>query len=275
MNQIVLENDHLIIKTLPELGGRIDSIINKNSSKDWVWKNNFLKKSRVSKFADYDSNWQGGWEELFPNDAIENFSWGKGLDHGELWSAEWSVEKSSPDSLSLSVMNLDSGSSFNKTFKLRNNKLIVNYSGNIQFSDHFLFKLHLAIPVSQQVSIECAYSDINNVDDNFGNILDLKNDFFTLKKNSNLFGFAYIDLLKKNLRLVDENLNTLDLSYSGDLNYFWLFQTQGGWNGHNVLVLEPASNSKKLLTDAIQENGSLKGPMKFKCSYTVTIDKLK
>lgn len=267
----VIENKKIKIEILPELGGRIDSIFDKYSKKEWVWNNPNLKKTRVSRYSEYDSNWQGGWEELFPNDAIESFSWGKGLDHGELWSAEWNIAKSSPESLSLSSENLDSGSIFNKTFKLHENKLTVHYSGVVPFNDYFLFKLHLAVPVSKEVKIVCSYKSIANVDKNFGNILDLKNEFFTLKKDSNLFGFAYIDLLKNNLKLIDENLNTLELNYEGDLEYFWLFQTQGGWNGHNVLVLEPASNSKKFLKDAIDDKAALKGPMNFNCSYNVLI----
>jgi hypothetical protein len=272
MKIIKLENEFLDIKILPELGGRIHSLINKKSKKDWVWKNNNLKVKKVSKFSDYDTNWQGGWEELFPNDAIEKFSWGKGLDHGELWSAEWNVKKTSSKSLTLSTINLDSGSDFEKSFILNKNKLTVNYSGLVSFDDYFLFKLHLAVPVSKSVNIDCNFTQIRNVDKNFGNIPDLKNNFLKLKKNSNLYGFAYLNLLNNNVKITDENFETLELNYSGDLKYFWLFQTQGGWNGHNVMVLEPASNSKKYLDDAIQENGALQGPKEFKCSYSVIID---
>ena len=120
----VLENDKLKIEVLPELGGRINSIIYKKSKKDWVWNNPNLNKARVSKYSEYDSHWQGGWEELFPNDAIENFSWGKGLDHGELWSAEWTIKKMSANSLTLSTKNLESGSSFEKNFILNKNQKI-------------------------------------------------------------------------------------------------------------------------------------------------------
>lgn len=269
----VLENDDLKIEVIPELGGRINSIMNKTSKKDWVWNNSSLNKKRVNKYSEYDSNWQGGWEELFPNDAIENFSWGKGLDHGELWSTEWSVSKISNKSITLSAINLDSGSSFEKSFVLNKNKLTVNYSGLVPFNDYFLFKLHLAVPVSKNVKIDCDFTDINNVDESFGNISDLRNNFLNLKKNSNLYGFAYINIRNNNVKITDENFDTLELNYSGDLKYFWLFQTQGGWNNHNVLVLEPASNSKKYLVDAVRENGAIKGPREFKCSYSVIIDR--
>ena len=267
-----LENNKLKIEVIPELGGRIDSLVNKLTKKEWVWNNPTLEKNKVSKFSEYDSNWQGGWEELFPNDAKEKFSWGKGYDHGELWSAEWKVKSSLNNTLSLTTSNLDSGSSFNKEMRINDNKLTVDYSGFIPFSDYYLFKLHLAVPVTEKVKIDCSHNGINSVDKDFGNISDLRNEFFTLKKNSDLFGFAYIDLPSKNIKLVDEDLNTLELNYRGDLDYFWLFQTQGGWNGHNVLVLEPASNSKKYLNDAIKESGALRGPKEFKCSYSVIID---
>ena len=70
-----LENNKLKIEVIPELGGRIDSLVNKLTKKEWVWNNQTLEKNKVSKFSEYDSNWQGGWEELFPNDAKEKFSW--------------------------------------------------------------------------------------------------------------------------------------------------------------------------------------------------------
>ena len=32
-----------------------------------------ITNKKVEEGQDYDDNWQGGWEELFPNDAVENF----------------------------------------------------------------------------------------------------------------------------------------------------------------------------------------------------------
>ena len=92
MKSYNLENSYLKASILPKLGGRIDSLIFKLKNKDWVWKDRTKQNSIVSKYSKYDDSWQGGWEELFPNDAIEDFNWGRGLDHGELWSIEWNVE---------------------------------------------------------------------------------------------------------------------------------------------------------------------------------------
>lgn len=272
MKEFCLENEYLKVIILPDLGGRIDSFVNKKNNKNWVWSNNNLNKSKVSKYSEYDSNWQGGWEELFPNDAIEDFSWGKGLDHGELWSTSWSINKIEKDFLELKTTNLDSSTVFNKSFKIFDNKLEVKYESDILFDDYFLFKLHLAIPVTERVEVLCDYTSVDPVDHSFGNIINENKNFFILEENSSLFDFAYVSLQNNNVLIKDEKSNTLKLSFFGELNHFWIFQTQGGWNNHNVIVLEPASNSKKIIKDAIEDGGAVKGPMKFVCSYIVELN---
>ena len=71
MNNLNLENEFLRVQVIPDLGGRIDSIIYIPTNKNWVWKNSQIENKSVSKYSNYDDNWQGGWEELFPNDAVE------------------------------------------------------------------------------------------------------------------------------------------------------------------------------------------------------------
>ena len=272
MNEIKIENDNLETVIIPELGGRIDSLISKKNNKQWVWKNTFLHNEKVSKFSEYDDNWQGGWEELFPNDAIENFSWGKGLDHGELWSADWKVVEQNDTEVKLSTIHLDSGTIFNKICQIKGSVLKVVYNASIKFDDYFLFKLHLAIPITNETNIFCQSKNIVPVDNSFGNIFSQGLDFFSLKKNSKLFDFAYVENANQLVEVTDEDKNSLVLRYGGQLDYFWIFQTQGGWRDHNVVVLEPASNSKKMLKDAIKDGEALKGPMEFSCFYEIELN---
>ena len=272
MKSYNIENSFLKTTILPKLGGRIDSLIFKPNDKEWVWKDSAKQNNSVSKYSNYDENWQGGWEELFPNDAIEDFGWGKGLDHGELWSADWNVEYHDSSKLHLKTKSLDSGTTFEKIVEIYDNKLRCEYFGDIKFAEYFLFKLHLAIPIEEKIDVICDYESLNKVESNFGNIINNNQDFFTLTKNSGLYDFGYVNMNKKNLNVKDSTNNSLKLSYGNtNLDYFWIFQTQGGWRNHNVLVLEPASNSKKNLKDAIAENKSLKGPMSFKCFYEVEL----
>jgi len=273
MDIINLESDKLIVKVSPLLGGRVDSIIYKPTQKNWVWKNTHLKDEPVSKYLNYDDNWQGGWEELYPNDAIENFSWGKGLDHGELWSASWDIDFTNTHQVKLSTKNLDSGTVFYKSINIKENTIKVDYKADIKFIDNFLFKLHLAVPIDENTEVICDFQKIEKVDKNFGNILENDKKFFKLKKNSGDFDFAYIDLNKKGVIIKDSLNNSMKLNYGEEnLKYFWMFQSQGGWRGHNVLVLEPSSNSKKYLLDAAKDKKVLKGPLKFNCNYSVEFD---
>lgn len=271
MNKLILENKYLNIVVLPELGGRIDSILYKPTNKNWVWKNKQLNNSYVSKYANYDDNWQGGWEELFPNDAVEDFTWGKGLDHGELWSSKWKVEFSNVSEVLLSTDNLDSGTIFLKKISIFEKNLFVNYEADIKFSDFFLFKLHLAIPIDKKLEVISDCQIIKKVEKNFGNIINQKDEsFFQLEKDSGYYDFGYLDLKTNKVLVKDHHNNLMELIFDDEnLRYFWMFQSQGAWRKHNVLVLEPASNSRKYLDDAISKNSAIKGPLQFKCGYKV------
>jgi len=270
---IKLENSHLEVEIIPELGGRLQKLLNKKNNYDWVWKNKNLQISKVEKGANYDDNWQGGWEELFPNDAIENFGWGKGYDHGETWSHNWNISQQSNDSLELNAANLESGTNMSKKYVLIKNKLRVEYQLDIVFEDAFLFKLHLALPLNSKCTIEGNFRNLTKVESDFGNILQTQNEEYFLNpvKNSNYFDFAYIENNLSSVKVIQEN-NTFELNYDKKfLNYFWIFQTQGGWKNHNVIVLEPASNGKKLFKDAFDSNEYKTGPIKAKTFYEAII----
>lgn len=272
-----IENDLLKVEIIPDLGGRISSLIHKKSKKDWVWKNPNLEVSKVDDGKNYDMNWQGGWEELFPNDAIENFSWGKGHDHGELWFNSWDLKHINSDSAKLEINNLDSGSKFSKLITIDGPQLICEYEGKINFIDYFLFKLHLAIPLEDTLNIKSDIQSINKVDPNFGNILNTEDHdkFLNPEINSGLYDFAYLDILGNEISVLDERRNQLKIKYDEtNLKYFWIFQSQGGWMNHNVIVLEPCTNGRKDLIEAASQGMSIKGPIDFKTKYTVELDTL-
>ena len=139
-----LKNDQIEVEFIPELGGRISSLINKKTGKEWVWKDPRLPTKKVVDGKNYDDNWQGGWEELFPNDAVEKFSWGPGFDHGELWFKSWELLNLTKDNATLQIKNLESGASIIKSFSIENNKFVSEYKGDVKFNDYFLFKLHMS-----------------------------------------------------------------------------------------------------------------------------------
>tara|TARA_Y100000389_G_scaffold3821_1_gene3684 strand:- start:180 stop:1013 length:834 start_codon:yes stop_codon:yes gene_type:complete len=274
VKKYLIETEEISAEIIPALGGRIESLIYKPSGKNWVWKNDKIKATQVPTGSNYDQNWQGGWEELFPNDAIEDFSWGKGYDHGELWSASWKIKKLDENKLCLETKNLTSGTEFFKSISVSESKINVKYTGRVNFEDYFLFKLHLAIPVDNKLSFKLKNYEITPVDKKFGNILENNNHskFFNLEKDTGLYDFGYINKPTKELTIEDKNKNKLKLSYDIDnLKYLWIFQSQGGWMGHNVVVIEPCTNGRKSLKAAVSENMSIKGPINFETNYSVEL----
>ena len=269
---IFLENKFLCVEIIPELGGRISSVIFKPTGKEWVWSNPQLTTRKVEKGSSYDDNWQGGWEELFPNDAIEEFSWGTGRDHGELWFNSWNLTQNDKFKATLTIDNLESDSKFTKIIDISESSMNVKYKGQIPFDDYFLFKLHLAVPLNRDLQIKVNAININKVDPEFGNILntEMESYFFRPKKDSGLYDFAYLDINKNKVEITDKNNDSMTLVFDDTvLKYFWIFQSQGGWNNHNVVVLEPSTNSKKNIIEALEENKAIKGPVDFETQYKV------
>jgi hypothetical protein len=277
INTVVLENNQLKVEILPELGGRISSILYKPENKNWVWNNANNSVSKVRDGKNYDDNWQGGWEELFPNDEVETFSWGTGYDHGELWFNTWDVQNFNKNKVSLEINNLESGTKFVKTFSIKNSTIYTKYSADISFEDHFLFKLHLAIPLEEKLYISVEHSNLEKVEKNFGNILETSKTSYFLEpqKDTGLFDFAYLNNAGNYIKIIDSKKNVMELTFDNTtLEYFWIFQSQGGWRNHNVVVLEPCSNGKKIISEAVNHNQAKKGPSLFSTSYQVKFSNL-
>ena len=252
-----LENDEILVHIDTEFGGKIIELINKNTKHNWVW---FESKQREQfkplEYSDYDSQWIGGYEELFPNDKIQKLDGSLAPDHGELWSSSWNIINFKKEYLHLQARGYFSSSYINKTFKLQKNKVKVTYSiENIRLQK-YLFKLHLAMPINNS-TLKFNFNKFEKVDKNFGNIIQgnninpfLKN----LRENQNSNDFAYFYGNGGLVEVIEEN-NIFKLSYDNiTLPYLWIFQTRGGWNNLNVNVLEPCNAGLKDIDDAYQNN---------------------
>jgi hypothetical protein len=102
--QVVLENDQLRLTVLPELGGRLWSIVDRARGEELLWHHPTLPLSAVTPGAGYDDAFAGGWDELFPSDAAVEVYGIAFPDHGEWWSQpwEWQVVEE-PEALTLSL----------------------------------------------------------------------------------------------------------------------------------------------------------------------------
>ena len=105
-----LENEFLKIKIDIQFGGKIVQILDKKNNIDWVWFNEKeYSNFKPDQFSDYDSQWIGGYEELFPNDKIETLNSNKLLIM-ESWSSKWNINHESEFSIDLSCKGYFSNS---------------------------------------------------------------------------------------------------------------------------------------------------------------------
>ncbi|OCT15393.1 hypothetical protein A8709_15035 [Paenibacillus pectinilyticus] len=89
---ITMESEQIRIETIPELGGKIVSIVYKPTGKEWLLDSGHRRlRTPVygSTFTDWDMS---GWDECFPtiNTCPSFVNDGVHLpDHGELWALPW------------------------------------------------------------------------------------------------------------------------------------------------------------------------------------------
>ena len=92
--KLVLENDVVQLSILPELGGKIVSLIWKPAGREHLWRHPGRPFRRPEYAGDFESYDISGWDECFPTIAEVVYPdppW-KGItvpDHGEVWALPW------------------------------------------------------------------------------------------------------------------------------------------------------------------------------------------
>lgn len=90
-----LESDVLRIDLLPELGGKIYHWIHKPTDRDFLWQHPRILPKVMPAGTNYDDNFSGGWDELFPNAQAGRHQGEFYPDHGEYWTQpfEWEARQ--------------------------------------------------------------------------------------------------------------------------------------------------------------------------------------
>ena len=95
-----IENEHVAVEVLPELGAKIHRLIDKARDHDVLWHSPRVAPHRAALHANFDDHWPGGWDEVFPTGVACPNRYGDELPHmGELWTqaAQWRLEESSAE----------------------------------------------------------------------------------------------------------------------------------------------------------------------------------
>jgi len=95
LKRVRLENDALSVEVIPQLGGKITSLRDRVTGREWLWTNPYLERRPASPGESYVAQHDtGGIDECFPSV------------HGELWSRPWTVERRTDSELALAVRGL-------------------------------------------------------------------------------------------------------------------------------------------------------------------------
>jgi galactose mutarotase-like enzyme len=263
--EYILGNGNVSIVVRPDLGGRIDQIVDVETGKEWLWHPAWYegKPRNLDIGASFDENWSGGWDDVFPNDAACRFQGFNLADHGELWSQSWDVKEATSSALSLHYTCRTVPVETEKQVDLLDKGIAVTYRFR-NVSDQplpFLFKLHPALTIEPGDEIIMPRCQIEAVDTGFSTIIG--------RQGRTPFPKAYDkqgqEVLLNRVRPVESRER--EFFYSTDLSdgycslansqtgkalhmrfdrrkipYVWVFQSYGGWRNHYVLMLEPCTN---------------------------------
>ena len=260
-----LESDFLRADIAPSVGGRIVSLFNKGSGREFLWRNSKLKLERLPPASEYDPNFYGGIDELLPNDIPEVLNGIDCPDHGELWTTplEWD---SVSGKLVLRGVLPKFGLGYQREMfldpKTPHLEFAYRISNLTTEPRSFLWKLHAALAVGPGDLIECPAKQAQVVDQAWSR-------FKTLAP------FSWPKLEGQAANIIPPANGTVDFFYlfdiahgamawrsrSGDLEfryefdtlvfpYAWLFASYGGFNGHYTVILEPCTAMPISVTEA-------------------------
>ncbi|WP_127354568.1 DUF5107 domain-containing protein [Actinacidiphila soli] len=277
LQALVMDNEFLRVVVLPELGGKIWQLTAVRSGRDFLWHNPRLKARLIPFGTTYDDVFLGGWDELFPNDVPEELAGEPYPDHGELWAStwDWTVERSPEEvRLILTLRAPISGCSIEKTLTLRSGESHLRVRSRITNEGHtalpFLWKQHVAVPVSERASIGLGARTMYVEDFGVpragspgetypwphlvgpdGSSTDMSK---TLPPDSRVSEFQYATELDGGWCSVTyEDGTGIGLSFDpGVFRSCWLFASYGGWRGHEVLILEPCTGYPVSVTEGLE-----------------------
>ena len=88
---VLLESPYLRVTVLPELGGKIYSVVSKADDTELLWHNPRLHPRRAPFGANFDNYFTGGWDHPFPT-LNPSGSFPDRIPYlGELWSLPWEI----------------------------------------------------------------------------------------------------------------------------------------------------------------------------------------
>lgn len=156
MRSITLENETISITILPEAGGKIWSLRNRNTGREWLWHNPHLPLKPPAYGASYVETMDcGGWDEIFPSVSPCELDGLTIPDHGDLVALKCEVVELKCDRLKTRVRTRFAECLFERTLQIKHNRLRVEYrvSNLTKHPTPYLWCAHPLIAIEPGMSI--------------------------------------------------------------------------------------------------------------------------
>ncbi|MBO0862342.1 MAG: DUF5107 domain-containing protein [Chloracidobacterium sp.] len=273
---ISLENKYLRLDIFPELGANIYNVIDKPSDHNFLWHNPRVIPHKVPFGGNYDDNFYGGWDDIFPNDPPEQFDAETYPDHGEIWCQPWNYEITEQTSQRCAVRFWVYGrvtqSLVEKWVSLEKNErrigLRYRFTNLGQKPQSYLWKLHPALFVNERHRIDLPAKSaelgpcLSRPRGQEGQVYEWP--FLTsgnqrheisqaLPIDSQVAEMHFATELNQGWCALTDTETKLGFGLAFDKEVFstvWLFMTYGGWRGLNTVILEPSTGYPHHLRDA-------------------------
>jgi galactose mutarotase-like enzyme len=275
---LLLENAALRVTLLPELGGHVLELVDKEADRNLLWSNPRTPPRRAPYGAHFDDWWSGGWDEIFPTGDRARLH-GELLPYmGELWSVPWTAQSGSAQerawvlATGLAAM---APARFERTLELRGDEPVLRAHYRVTNLDvrplPFLWGIHPAFAVTPAHRIDhpgramlvgvssgpsmgevgSAYAWPHQPD---RSAPTGGRDARRVRPASDaVFGGHWATDLPEGWLALTDTSTRRGVAIAFDCMVFphaWLWQVYGGWRGHHHVALEPWTGHPMQLEEA-------------------------
>jgi galactose mutarotase-like enzyme len=182
----LLDNGLVRAIVVPALGGKIASLVDLKTGREWLWQNPHLEAKPAEFGSSYVARHDlGGFDECFPSVAATRYPAGPWEstpipDHGEIWPLQWKADAfcdGSNAELRVSAHGVRFPYRFERTMRMSEGEPALRLSYNVTnfapFPFPFLWSAHPILAVEPGMKLVVPLRDLtvySSVDDRFGRL---------------------------------------------------------------------------------------------------------
>jgi galactose mutarotase-like enzyme len=274
-NVYTLSNNKMEIAVVPELGAKIISLKNLQTGREWLWHpGNDVALFRNRLGDDFSKSPLTGIDECLPTIAPCRWQACDLPDHGEAWTAPWSVNANAWENqiLHASTKLKLSPFLFERTIELSGDEVRLNYQLTNQSDAErtYLWAIHplLRLQPGDSLVLPSATRALLNGEKWISDLYHAP----THGACAKLFAAPVAD----GFAAIENKINSNRLEFHWDPsenNTLGLWLSQGGWHGHHHFAIEPTNGEPDSLESAAARNrcGILPGSGSAKWQITLKV----